>query len=82
MLARCVPFQSTVGHIAPMASGYFITHPDVIIDPAKPIERWGLSPRGRERMRFARAAMAATGGLRAVEQRAASRRRSTARRFC
>ena len=22
----------------------------VIIDPAKPIERWGLSPRGRERM--------------------------------
>jgi broad specificity phosphatase PhoE len=34
-----------------MASGYFITHPDVIIDPAKPIERWGLSARGRERMR-------------------------------
>lgn len=34
-----------------MPSGYFITHPDVIIDPAKPIERWGLSPRGRERMR-------------------------------
>jgi broad specificity phosphatase PhoE len=32
-------------------SGYFITHPDVTIDPAKPIERWGLSPRGRERMR-------------------------------
>lgn len=33
-----------------MPSGYFITHPDVVIDPAKPIERWGLSPRGRERM--------------------------------
>ncbi|MEY2930979.1 MAG: hypothetical protein RL033_1728 [Pseudomonadota bacterium] len=34
-----------------MARGYFITHPDVIIDPEKPIERWGLSARGRERMR-------------------------------
>jgi broad specificity phosphatase PhoE len=34
-----------------MARGYFITHPDVIIDPGKPIERWGLSARGRERMR-------------------------------
>jgi broad specificity phosphatase PhoE len=33
-----------------MARGYFITHPDVIIDPARPIERWVLSPRGRERM--------------------------------
>jgi broad specificity phosphatase PhoE len=33
-----------------MARGYFITHPDVVIDPAKPIERWGLSTRGRERM--------------------------------
>ena len=34
-----------------MALGYFVTHPDVVIDPAKPIERWSLSPRGRERMR-------------------------------
>jgi broad specificity phosphatase PhoE len=33
-----------------MARGYFITHPDVIIDPERPIERWALSPRGRERM--------------------------------
>jgi broad specificity phosphatase PhoE len=33
-----------------MATGYFITHPDVIIDPERPIERWSLSPRGRERM--------------------------------
>jgi broad specificity phosphatase PhoE len=39
------------GILPPMPSGYFITHPDVIIDPAKPIERWALSPRGRERMR-------------------------------
>jgi broad specificity phosphatase PhoE len=33
-----------------MARGYFITHPDVIIDPERPIERWALSARGRERM--------------------------------
>jgi len=33
-----------------MARGYFITHPDVSIDPERPIERWALSPRGRERM--------------------------------
>ena len=33
-----------------MARGYFVTHPDVVIDPSKPIERWCLSPRGRERM--------------------------------
>jgi broad specificity phosphatase PhoE len=33
-----------------MARGYFVTHPDVIIDPERPIERWPLSPRGRERM--------------------------------
>jgi broad specificity phosphatase PhoE len=33
-----------------MAKGYFITHPDVIIDPERAIERWALSPRGRERM--------------------------------
>ena len=36
--------------LRPMATGYFITHPDVIIDPERPIERWALSPRGRERM--------------------------------
>src|SRR4051812_32782582 len=34
-----------------MSRGYFITHPDVIIDPERPIERWPLSERGRERMR-------------------------------
>jgi broad specificity phosphatase PhoE len=34
-----------------MALGYFVTHPDVVIDPAKAIERWSLSPRGCERMR-------------------------------
>jgi broad specificity phosphatase PhoE len=34
-----------------MNSVYFITHPDVLIDPAVPVTEWGLSPRGRERMR-------------------------------
>ena len=29
---------------------YFITHPDVVIDPAVPITEWPLSPRGRTRM--------------------------------
>lgn len=29
---------------------YFITHPDVVIDPAVPVPRWPLSPRGRARM--------------------------------
>jgi broad specificity phosphatase PhoE len=33
-----------------MGSIYFITHPDVLIDPTVPIPEWGLSPRGRERM--------------------------------
>jgi broad specificity phosphatase PhoE len=29
---------------------FFITHPDVLIDPAVPIHEWELSPLGRERM--------------------------------
>ena len=29
---------------------YFITHPDVLIDPAVPVPEWPLSPRGRDRM--------------------------------
>jgi broad specificity phosphatase PhoE len=29
---------------------YFITHPDVVVDPAVPVPRWRLSPRGLERM--------------------------------
>jgi broad specificity phosphatase PhoE len=32
-----------------MTRVYFITHPDVIIDPAVPIPQWGLSPLGRQR---------------------------------
>jgi broad specificity phosphatase PhoE len=34
-----------------MTSLYFITHPDVLIDPNVPIPDWPLSPRGRDRMR-------------------------------
>src|SRR5690348_12712218 len=33
-----------------MSSVYFITHPDVVIDPATPVARWPLSQRGRMRM--------------------------------
>lgn len=29
---------------------YFVTYPDVLIDPAVPVPDWPLSPRGRERM--------------------------------
>ena len=29
---------------------YFISHPDVLIDPAVPVTRWPLSARGRQRM--------------------------------
>ena len=31
----------------------FITHPDVVIDPAVPVPDWPLSPRGRARMQSA-----------------------------
>jgi broad specificity phosphatase PhoE len=30
---------------------YFITHPDVMIDPAIPVPQWPLAERGRSRMR-------------------------------
>jgi broad specificity phosphatase PhoE len=33
-----------------MTTVYFITRPDVQIDPAVPVTEWPLSPRGRERM--------------------------------
>lgn len=29
---------------------YFLTHPDVVVDPTVPVPRWPLSVRGRERM--------------------------------
>ncbi len=36
---------------SPDRTAYFITHPDVAIDPAVPVPQWPLSARGRERMR-------------------------------
>jgi broad specificity phosphatase PhoE len=33
-----------------MSTVYFITHPDVVIDPATPVAQWPLSQRGRGRM--------------------------------
>ena len=30
---------------------YFVTHPDVVIDPAIPVPQWPLSVRGKRRMR-------------------------------
>ena len=29
---------------------YFVTHPEVLIDPAVPVTDWQLSPRGRKRL--------------------------------
>jgi broad specificity phosphatase PhoE len=34
-----------------MPTAYFITHPDVVVDPQVPISRWPLSEAGRARMR-------------------------------
>lgn len=34
-----------------MKTVFFITHPDVVIDPRVPVPRWPLSPRGRRRMK-------------------------------
>jgi broad specificity phosphatase PhoE len=33
-----------------MAVAYFVTHPEVVIDPGVPVPQWGLSGRGRERL--------------------------------
>ncbi|MFO1150751.1 MAG: histidine phosphatase family protein [Alsobacter sp.] len=33
-----------------MPTVFFVTHPEVAVDPSVPVPRWGLSPRGRERM--------------------------------
>ena len=34
-----------------METVFFITHPDVLIDPASPVPDWRLNPRGIARMR-------------------------------
>src|SRR5262249_6442002 len=46
-----------------MTTVFFITHPDVVIDPSVPIPDWPLSERGRARMR----ALAACPWIRGVE---------------
>ena len=33
-----------------MTTVYFITHPDVVMDPSVPIQRWALSKQGRARI--------------------------------
>ena len=40
---------------SPAPTVYFVTHPDVLIDPAVPVPDWPLSLRGRERMARVRA---------------------------
>ena len=48
-----------------MASLLFVSHPEVVVDPAVPIERWHLSNHGIERMRaFSRSPVCA--GVRTV----------------
>ncbi len=44
---------------------YFVTHPDVLIDPAVPVPDWPLTPRGRQRMTRA-LALPWAGGIRAA----------------
>jgi broad specificity phosphatase PhoE len=33
-----------------MPTVFFVTHPEVVVDPSVPVPQWGLSPRGQERM--------------------------------
>jgi broad specificity phosphatase PhoE len=48
MLASCSePLQMKSQR---MSTVYFITHPDVVIDPATPVGQWPLSQRGRMRI--------------------------------
>ena len=48
-----------------MASVFFITHPDVLIDPATPVPNWRLNERGAARMR-AMLAQPWVGGVKAI----------------
>ena len=34
-----------------MATLFFVSHPEVVVDPTVPVERWHLAPSGIERMR-------------------------------
>jgi broad specificity phosphatase PhoE len=46
-------------------TAYFLTHPDVLIDPIVPIPDWPLSPRGRDRMNRA-LSLPWVGGVRGI----------------
>ncbi len=48
-----------------MATLFFISHPEVVVDPLVPVERWHLAPSGIERMRRF-AGQPALSGLRQV----------------
>jgi broad specificity phosphatase PhoE len=54
-----------------MTTVFFITHPDVVINPGVPIPEWPLNERGRARMR----ALAACAWMRAVRSIFASSER-------
>ena len=48
MPTRSRPGQAALSNSARLV--YFITHPEVVVDPAIPVPRWPLSARGRTRM--------------------------------
>jgi broad specificity phosphatase PhoE len=48
-----------------LATVFFVTHPEVAVDPAVPVPLWGLSPAGRARMQ-AFAAAPEVAGVRSV----------------
>jgi broad specificity phosphatase PhoE len=50
-LGYCLPVSARTGERSSMPTVFFITHPDVVIDPAVPVSDWPLSDRGRARMR-------------------------------
>jgi len=48
-MSRAGPSQAVLESV--VTTVYFITHPDVVIDPAIPVQEWSLSERGRARMK-------------------------------
>jgi broad specificity phosphatase PhoE len=52
-ISRLFARQSHAGPMpeAIVSTVYFITHPDIVIDPAVPVPEWPLSERGRARMK-------------------------------
>ena len=52
MTANCIPgqFEFERARVASVPTVFFITHPDVAIDPGVAVPDWPLNGRGRERM--------------------------------